>query len=102
MFSTFRTTAIGAAALALAQFTSPAQAAFIFTMEQVGSDVVVNGSGSLNTSDFVLGETGGPSGLQANPAMLVVEGARSIFFNPFLGQPISARGRPFIPFPRPR
>jgi len=102
MFSTFRTTAIGAAALALAQFTSPAQAAFIFTMEQVGSDVVVNGSGSLNTSDFVLGETGGPSGLQANPAMLVVEGGTVDFFQSFSGPANFGPGRPFIPFPRPR
>ena len=40
MFSTFRTKAMGAAALALAGgFAAPAEAAFIFTMEQVGNDV---------------------------------------------------------------
>jgi hypothetical protein len=50
MFSTFRTMAIGAAALALAQFASPAQAAYIVTLEQVGANVVATGSGSLDTA----------------------------------------------------
>jgi hypothetical protein len=50
MFSTFRTTAIGAAALALAQFASPAHAAFIATMDQVGANVVIMGMGSFDTA----------------------------------------------------
>jgi hypothetical protein len=77
MFSTFRTKAMGAAALALAGgFAAPAEAAFIFTMEQVSNDVVVNGSGSINTTGQTLVNTfsrgqveaivpalvGGPSG----------------------------------------
>jgi hypothetical protein len=63
MFSTFRTTAIGAAVLALAQFASPARAAFTFTMEQVGSGVVVDGSGSINTGGATLTSGSGTPGM---------------------------------------
>jgi hypothetical protein len=51
MFSAFRTTAIGAAALALAAgFAVPAKAAFIATMDQVGANVVIMGMGSFDTA----------------------------------------------------
>jgi hypothetical protein len=53
MFSTFRTTAMGAAALALAQFASPAQAAYVVSLQQVGTNVVGTGSGSLDTTDLL-------------------------------------------------
>jgi hypothetical protein len=55
MFSTFRNTAIGAAALALATaFALPAQATYIITLEQAGANVVANGSGSFDTTDLSL------------------------------------------------
>jgi hypothetical protein len=42
---------VGAAALALAApLASPAQAAYVVTLQQVGANVVATGSGSLNTS----------------------------------------------------
>ena len=51
MFSTFRNTAIVAAALALgAGLAVPAQAGFIATMDQIGGNVVVTGSGSFDTA----------------------------------------------------
>jgi hypothetical protein len=51
----FRTAAIGAAALALTTgFVAPAEATFVFTMEQVGTAVLVNGSGSINTTGVTL------------------------------------------------
>ena len=57
MFSTFRTTAIGAAALALAQFATPAQAAYVVSLQEVpagGSitNVVATGSGSIDLTDL--------------------------------------------------
>jgi hypothetical protein len=52
MFSTFRTTAIAAAALALAQLASPAQAAYIVSLQQVGANVVATGSGSIDITDL--------------------------------------------------
>jgi hypothetical protein len=74
MFSTFRTTVITAAALALAAgFAAPAEATFIFTMEEVGSDVVVNGSGSINTTGLTLTTIAHPDlpGLAADVADVV-------------------------------
>jgi hypothetical protein len=53
MFSTFRNMTMGAAALALATaFVLPAQATYIITLEQVGSNVVANGHGSLDITDL--------------------------------------------------
>jgi hypothetical protein len=57
MFSTLRTTAIGAAALALSQLASPAQAAYVLTMLEVPAgggitNVVATGSGSLDITDL--------------------------------------------------
>ena len=51
MFTAFRNTAfsLGATALALfAQLTSPAQAAYIVTLQQVGANVVATGSGPID------------------------------------------------------
>jgi hypothetical protein len=56
MFSTFRTTAIGVAVLALAAgFALPAQAAFVLTLQEVGTDVIANGSGILDITDLSSG-----------------------------------------------
>jgi hypothetical protein len=72
MFSTFRTTAISAAALALAAgFAAPAEATFIFTMEEVGNDVVVDGSGSINTTGEPLSTVDTHAQLRANFNILV-------------------------------
>jgi hypothetical protein len=88
MFSRFRNAAVGAAALAFAAgFAAPAEAAFVFTMQQVGSNVVVNGSGSINTTGVSTGVSGSVSpGLEANNALLVVGGATTTdFLNPLSG-----------------
>jgi hypothetical protein len=54
MFSVFRNTAIGAAALALSTgFALPAQAGYIVTMDQVGPDVITTGSGSLDLAGLL-------------------------------------------------
>ena len=67
MFSAFRTTAL-AAALGLAQFAAPAQAAYVVTMLEVPAgggitNVVATGSGSIDLTDLIMGtsdvETGG-------------------------------------------
>jgi hypothetical protein len=105
MFSTFRTTAISAAALAVAQFASPAQAAYTVTLEQVGANVVATGSGTLNIAglgsigpgidpaglvpftgviitgppavgeDFYTGVTGGPTSFGSGPVTLASSGS---------------------------
>jgi hypothetical protein len=68
MFSTFRTMAIGAAVLALAQLASPAQANYIVELLEVPAgggvtNVVATGSGSIDLTDLIKGssdvETGG-------------------------------------------
>ena len=48
MFSTFRTATIGAAALALAQFASPARADFIFNLTVGPPPTFWSGSGSID------------------------------------------------------
>jgi hypothetical protein len=65
MFSTFRNTAVslGAAALALAQFASPVQAAYVVTLLEVPAgggitNVVATGSGSIDLTDMSLFSTG--------------------------------------------
>lgn len=55
MFSVLRNTAIGAATLALvAGFSLPAQAAYMMTLTEVGSNVVATGSGSLDLTGLSL------------------------------------------------
>jgi hypothetical protein len=74
MFSMFRNTAVslGAAALALAVgFAAPAEAHFVFTMQQVGGDVVVNGSGSINTTGQTLVSNGRSPILRADVGFLL-------------------------------
>jgi hypothetical protein len=53
MFSAFRTTGVGAVALSLAQFASPAQAAYVVTLLEVPAgggitNVVATGSGTID------------------------------------------------------
>ncbi len=57
---TTRATYLGAAALlALGAVSVPsAQAAYVITFQQVGSDVVETGSGSLDLADLRVGEFG--------------------------------------------
>jgi hypothetical protein len=72
MFSTFRTAAMGAAALALAQFASPAQAAYVVTLEQVGANVVATGSGTLNLAGLNVSPTGhDQAGLLPREAIII-------------------------------
>ncbi len=52
-----RSTAI-TAALVLATLTSRADAAFIITINQVGSNVVATGRGTIDITDFTLGASG--------------------------------------------
>jgi len=85
MFSTFRTTAIGAAALALAQFASPAQAAYTVTLQEVpagggSTNVVASGSGSIDLTDLHLAVTGVDlEGATVTPNFgLIVVGPRAI------------------------
>jgi PEP-CTERM motif len=52
MFTTFRNTAIGAALGLCAGLALPAQAAYIVTLQQVGTDVVASGSGSIDFADL--------------------------------------------------
>jgi hypothetical protein len=71
MFS-IRATAIGAAALALAAgFAAPAKATFIFTMEETSSGVVVDGSGSINTTGLTLFSSFSATGLNASGGFLI-------------------------------
>jgi hypothetical protein len=76
MFSTFHTTAMGAAALALAAgFAAPAEAAFIFTMLEVPAgggitNIVVNGNGSINTTGQTLAARVGGAVLEPDEAIL--------------------------------
>jgi hypothetical protein len=63
MFSTFRNTTIGAGALALAQFASPAQAAYVVSLQEVPAgggitNVVASGSGSFDLTDLSVLFTG--------------------------------------------
>jgi hypothetical protein len=91
MFSTFRTAAIGAAALALAAgFALPAQATYIVTLLQVGTDVVGTGSGSFDLTGlsppFQTGFLTGllvPNGVAARlaPPPPVVSGPEADFYN---------------------
>jgi hypothetical protein len=54
MFSTFRNTAIGAAALALAAgVAAPAQAGYVVTLQQVGPNVVATGSGPIDLTGLI-------------------------------------------------
>jgi len=72
MFSTFRNTAIGAATLALAAgFAAPAEATFIFTMEETSSGVVVDGSGSINITGETLANGGSLTAVAASEGFLV-------------------------------
>jgi hypothetical protein len=60
MFATFRNTAIGAAALALgAGLAVPAQAAYVVTLQEVGSNVVATGSGSIDLAGLTGVNPGG-------------------------------------------
>jgi hypothetical protein len=53
MFTTFRTFSLGTAALALStQLASPAQAAYVVSLEQVGANVVASGSGTLDLASL--------------------------------------------------
>jgi hypothetical protein len=70
MFSMFRDTVVGlgAATLALvAGLPLPAHAAYIVTLEQVGSNVVATGSGSIDTTDLSFSASGfSPAGIIPN------------------------------------
>jgi hypothetical protein len=77
MFSTFRTTAIGAAALALAQFASPAQAAYVVTLLEVPAgggitNVVATGSGSIDLTGLSFQASGSTLAATIFPSIGVI------------------------------
>jgi hypothetical protein len=75
----------GATALLLAGFPGPAHAVFVFTLTQLGADVVVAGSGTLNTTALTLGSTTTLSS-EVFPAFGVVySGATSSAVNSYSG-----------------
>jgi hypothetical protein len=92
MFSAFRTTAIGAAALALAAlFASPAQAAYVVTLMEVPAgggitNVVATGSGSIDLTDLSSDGTNQRTGGAAiNPGTGIIKFGTGTIGNSYTG-----------------
>jgi hypothetical protein len=82
----FRNTVIGAALALSTQLASPAQAAYIVTLQQVGANVVATGSGSLDTDalTFVLAGVVGTS-MNASVGLIALDDVATDTRNLFRG-----------------
>ncbi len=68
--------AIGLFVLAALAFPNPAKAAFVFTVEEIGSDVVVSGTGTINLSDLVQFVSGNSEAIYIIPSQGIIGGGQ--------------------------
>jgi hypothetical protein len=76
MFAAFRNTAfsLGAVVLALStQLASPAQAGYIATITEVGTNVVVNGNGAFDLTGLTFAETIGSGSAEIQPQFAIID-----------------------------
>lgn len=69
----------GLFALTSLTLSNPARAAFVFTVTEVGNDVQLSGSGTIDLDDLTAFTSGTTDGIYANPAQGIISGGQDGF-----------------------